>query len=400
METPTTAPTPATETAVAKRQATPVDIVRARAEDPRFLEQLRRALPDGKSGMRLVRGAITAMQRNPSLAQAAAGNQESFFAALLQTAQMGLELDGRQCHLVPFHNSKTGKTEIQSIPDYKGLVELVMESGKVSMIHADVVCDADEFEWDMGEIKHHRINLRAPRGEAYAAYAFARFKDGSQKAEVMSAEEIEAIRRRSRNANSGPWQNDWSEMAKKTCFKRLSKWLPLSPEATAAIDIDTAASVGGETTVVSDPPTIVPKIPPRPQKTLGVSAADTEEDLAAMRQQAGESTPGPAVGIARRGPGRPRKNPVQESPVPAAEPTQEHTSISALRLMMKQHGLTEAEVCQAGFEFSFTKPEKEPRGSIAEWEPEEADLAVKNSVALIEAINELRNPSAQPPPAS
>ena len=28
----------------------------------------------------------------------------------------------------------------------------------------------------------------------------------------------------------GPWKTDWTEMAKKTAFRRVSKWLPLSAE--------------------------------------------------------------------------------------------------------------------------------------------------------------------------
>jgi hypothetical protein len=55
-------------------------------------------------------------------------------------------------------------------------------------------------------------------------------KNGSRQAVVMSLDEIEAIRRKSRSANDGPWVDHWNEMAKKTVFKRLAKWITLSPE--------------------------------------------------------------------------------------------------------------------------------------------------------------------------
>jgi recombination protein RecT len=55
-------------------------------------------------------------------------------------------------------------------------------------------------------------------------------KDGSRQACVMSRDEIESVRKRSRSGQSGPWATDWCEMAKKTVFRRLSKWLVLSPE--------------------------------------------------------------------------------------------------------------------------------------------------------------------------
>jgi recombinational DNA repair protein RecT len=46
----------------------------------------------------------------------------------------------------------------------------------------------------------------------------------------MSRAEVEGIRARSKAGAKGPWVTDWSEMAKKTIFRRLSKWLPLSAE--------------------------------------------------------------------------------------------------------------------------------------------------------------------------
>ena len=58
------------------------------------------------------------------------------------------------------------------------------------------------------------------------------------KAEVMTTEEVERIRARSKAGKEGPWVTDWNEMAKKTVFRRLSKWLPLSAEYRDAVDKD------------------------------------------------------------------------------------------------------------------------------------------------------------------
>ena len=54
----------------------------------------------------------------------------------------------------------------------------------------------------------------------------------------MSKDEVDAVRKRSRAANNGPWVTDYGEMAKKTVFKRLSKWLPVTPELQEAIAKD------------------------------------------------------------------------------------------------------------------------------------------------------------------
>jgi recombinational DNA repair protein RecT len=115
----------------------------------------------------------------------------------------------------------------------------------VSSIHADVVRRGDVFVYNLGEISQHvpwflRVDDGKPKaaGEVYAAYARCVLKDGATKTEVLSHDEIDGIRKRSRAGQSGPWVSDWAEMAKKTAFRRLSKWLPLSAEVRDVIDRD------------------------------------------------------------------------------------------------------------------------------------------------------------------
>jgi recombination protein RecT len=57
----------------------------------------------------------------------------------------------------------------------------------------------------------------------------------------MSLDEVNQIKARSSSvkfSKSGPWFTDFDEMAKKTVFRRCSKWLPLSPEQQKAFDFD------------------------------------------------------------------------------------------------------------------------------------------------------------------
>lgn len=225
---------PTTETkAVAAPKATAT--IKSMLSSEVMKQQFAAALPRHLSPERFTRIALTALTRTPKLQQC---TQASFFQALLTLSSFGLEPDGRRAHLIPFENKRAGTVECQLIIDYKGLVELAMRSGIVSTLHADVVCENDEFEYDMGEIARHKIDFRKDRGEAYAAYAICRFKDGTAKTEVMTVNEIESIRARSRAGNSGPWVTDWREMAKKTAFRRLSKWLPLSAEFRDAVESD------------------------------------------------------------------------------------------------------------------------------------------------------------------
>lgn len=252
--------------------------IRHLLESDSFKEQVGRALPKHLTPDRFIRVAVTATLKTPTLAQC---DQGSFFNSLLSLSQLGLEPDGRRAHLIPFKNNKLGITECQLIIDYKGLVELAMRSGSVANIHADVVCENDKFTYDCGEIKEHRIDFRKPRGEVYAAYAFCKFKDGTVKAEVMSLEEINAIKARSKAGSYGPWITDWNEMAKKTVFRRLSKWLPLSPEYRDILDHDADTF---------DPIALAPKanVPPPPLKRKEEPIIEAEGEPVEEERVSGE----------------------------------------------------------------------------------------------------------------
>lgn len=212
-------------------------------------------LPRHLTPDRFVRVALTTLLRVPRLAECGAtqGGKASFLNALLTLSQFGIEPNGRDAHLIPFRNNKLNITECQVIIDYKGLAGLVMDSGLVSSIHADVVCDNDQFEYNMGQIERHKIDFKKPRGEPYAAYTIIRFKDGGIKTEVMGKDEIYAVRDKShgwRNhmkyGSDTPWADKQAEpeMWKKTTFRRCTKWLKLSSKLSDALDYDERQEIG------------------------------------------------------------------------------------------------------------------------------------------------------------
>ncbi len=212
----------------------PRPTLRNMLEGEEFKQQLQRALPRHLSPERFIRVAITAMTRTPKLAEC---EPISFFKCLLDLSSLGLEPDGRRAHLIPFNNNRRGVVECQSIVDYKGFIELAKRSGDVSVWRPETVCENDEFEWLNGEVTH-RIDWRKDRGKVQAVYSAVKMQDGSVDYDVMTREEVEAIRKRSRSGNDGPWVTDWAEMAKKTVIRRHSKRLTLSPELHEAIMAD------------------------------------------------------------------------------------------------------------------------------------------------------------------
>lgn len=213
-------------------------------------KHLAMALPKHLTPDRMIRVALTTITRTPKLAEC---DQASFFQALFQCSQWGLEPDGRRAHLIPFENKQKKIVECQLIIDYKGLVELAYRSGFVQSIHAQEVRDGDIFDFNMGQVlKHVPHAFRrdpgrpAKPGEIYAYYCIVQMVGDSHKCEVMSIDEVNAIRDRSQgyqaakkyNSNSSPWIAYPIEMGKKTVFRRCSKWLPLSAEFRSAVDHD------------------------------------------------------------------------------------------------------------------------------------------------------------------
>jgi recombination protein RecT len=174
----------------------------------------------------------------------------SLVKALFTAASMGLEPDPHfgQVYLLPY-----GK-QVQVIPGYKGLLQLVRNSGEITSISAQVVCQNDEFEYDLasGERPKHKPALTG-RGEAVAYYCIANFRDGGFHFELMTKDDIEKIRVRSaavkaaaKHNKQTPWDTDYDEMAKKTVVRRAVKRLPISltRQARTALVADDAYNSG------------------------------------------------------------------------------------------------------------------------------------------------------------
>ncbi len=250
--------------------------------------QMAMVLPKHLTADRMARVACTTIMRNPKLAKC---TPESLLNCLMTCSQFGLEPDGRRAHLIPFENRKNNTVECTLIIDWKGLAELALRSGCIAKLHADLICDKDEFEFDLGDVLHHKINFRAPRGEPYAAWAMAVTKTGEKFVAVLTKDEIEGIRDNSQGwrafkagyAKQSPWQDSPGEMWKKTAFRRLSKWLPLSPEFRDAVEADDEPLAKVDTSVlpelpqIEDSPTFVS--PPTPaSEAKKKSKTKTEPD--------------------------------------------------------------------------------------------------------------------------
>lgn len=227
--------------------APPTPINQFRGVLERMKSQIQLALPKHVSPDRMLRIVLTTVQRTPKLLEC---TRESLLGCIVQCAQLGLEPDGLLGHayLIPFFNSGQNRMECQLIIGYKGLLKLARQSGEIASISARVVHGKDDFEYEYGlaEKLRHVPSMDPDPGPLVYAYAIFRLKDGAIHFDVMGVREIEAIRKRSKSGNRGPWVTDFEEMAKKTVLRRASKMSPASIEdrMARALVMDERADAG------------------------------------------------------------------------------------------------------------------------------------------------------------
>lgn len=265
-------------------------------------DQFSKALPGHIPAAKFVRTVQTALSLNPDIVKC---TRESVLAACMRAASDGLILDGREAALVTFKkNMKKAKNApdewvdmAQYMPMVAGLIKRARNSGELSTLSAYVVYANDEFEYELGDNEHirHKPIITAERGNPILVYAIAHLKDGAIMREVMTMEEIRQVMQASKsvdtssgNAKPGtPWAKWWSEMARKSVIRRLSKRLPISSDLSSVFAADDD---------YYDVKTVVDQeaaIPPQSRR----KTADKKAGLAAERLKGADApaTPEPTI---------------------------------------------------------------------------------------------------------
>lgn len=234
--------------------------------DPKMQEQIRAALPKHLTAERFARIVLTEARKVPKLMQC---DHMSLMGAVMQAAQLGLEVGAAlgHCYLIPFERRfKDGNqwrtvTDAQLIIGYRGMLDLARRSGQIESIEARAIYEKDKFDIALGlesDLKHFPAWHEKDRGAPMFFYAVAKFRDGGRQFDVMSVNEIDAIRDASQGykaavANAekygkdrvdSPWVTHYDEMAKKTVIRRLFKYLPVSIEIQRAVGLDELGDMG------------------------------------------------------------------------------------------------------------------------------------------------------------
>lgn len=201
-------------------------------------KKLANLLPDYMAPERYLSLAMLAIYRSPELQRACIEAPHTVVDAILRAAQLGFEIGGPvpAAHLVPFFGKVPGtdRKAMQAvmIPDYRGLINLAVESGAILSADARIVYDGEPFKVQYGtepKIVHEPDFGAIDAGNIVAAYFVARLPNGATQFEIMTHKEVMKIKARSKASGNGPWVTDFGEMAKKTVTKRGLKYVPMNP---------------------------------------------------------------------------------------------------------------------------------------------------------------------------
>ncbi|GKU79815.1 recombinase RecT [Paenibacillus sp. L3-i20] len=207
-----------------------------------------RALPEQVGVQRFVRIATTIVRTNPKLMQC---DQMSIIAALMQSAQLGLEPNTPlgQAYLIPSKNKRVidGKEkwidEARFEIGYKGLIELALRTDKYKAIYAHEVYINDKFDFKYGLFKDLiHVPADEPEGDPIKYYAVYHLHNGGSDFVVWSTDRIEKHSQQYSQAvkkgHSSPWKTDFPGMAKKTVLKEALKYAPKSTEFARQLSAD------------------------------------------------------------------------------------------------------------------------------------------------------------------
>jgi recombination protein RecT len=245
--------------------------------------------------------ATMAVSKNPDIQECSG---ESVLRSILEAAELGLEPTGAigGAHLVPFKAKGSNVKQAQLILDYRGTQHLIREGGGGEVV-AQLVYEGDDFRVAMGTrpgIEHAPHFLTVDPTKITHVYAYP--LDNREKFEVMTKQQIDLVRSRSKASNAGPWVSDYGQMARKTCIKRLANYLELKPRTREVIERDTQREFGDDVAPAEPTPTrasaIRAQLAERLKSAPGAPETPEVADDAAPDVSADEQTPTEPTGDA------------------------------------------------------------------------------------------------------
>lgn len=181
---------------------------------------------------------LDAAGKNPQLLEC---TNASLMRSLVKVSRLGLVI-GEDVHLVPVKDSSRG-LQCEAWLDYRGMKKLLKRAGIIRDMREAPVYQHDKFEMELGleERLVHIPKFPGDRGKLVGAYSIIQLPHGRKTFHFMSLDEIEAVRRGSRQwspakvAECPPW---W---AMKCVVRDWAARQPLSADLKLALQADDTA---------------------------------------------------------------------------------------------------------------------------------------------------------------
>jgi len=180
---------------------------------------------------------LSALTGSPKLLQA---DPATLVQAMREAAMWDLEPDGIDAVIVPYWNSKRSVYEADFQVTARGYVTVLYRSPRVLFVDADLIYEADYFEYEKGAVPRlvHRPQMFGDRGKRIGAYALVQLNTGFVRPIVLNETAIDARRKRGRDPEKGTWAEWPDEMARKTALRALMSLVPIERGVKVALALE------------------------------------------------------------------------------------------------------------------------------------------------------------------
>lgn len=205
---------------------------------------LERLLPSDVDADTFLGCAAAAMYKNPKLAEVAMRDPASLLVALREAARLG-HMPGTDRYALTVRGRA-----VLGIEQYQGVIARMFNAGAVQAVHAEVICQGEEFERRDPLPPRHvmPIDRDLSVNNLVGAYAYA-ILDNGQCSKIVVMGRTEIMKHREAAATHMVWDGPFGHsMWIKTPCHELEKWVPVSAEyrrAQAARDAAAVTALSG-----------------------------------------------------------------------------------------------------------------------------------------------------------
>lgn len=193
------------------------------------IAEVKDAIPVGFNTTRFVLNSVALLNENETLQKFVATyptGKSQVKQGMLKAAYLGLDFMQKEAYLIPYGN------QLQFMIDYRGNVKLCKKyaTRPIKDIYAKLVREGDFFEESIVD-GHPSIAFKPitfSNKPIVGAFAVVLYEDGGMDYEVMSLDELNKARSKSKAGSSMAWKDFQGEMYRKVVLHRLCKHIDIS----------------------------------------------------------------------------------------------------------------------------------------------------------------------------